>query len=148
MNPDDRRLLLEWLEQEAAKPSPLADRLQQFGERRKDLEPLARFLLSKESEERVRRALADRERWHRSLSFRLISLLFGITGLALLGFVWWGEPQAFTAAVFFFGGCIVYYLAVQLLVSLRSRRATKAWQEAQRKFREELAALRADLGRK
>ena len=146
MNPDDRRLLLKWLEQEAEKPVPLTDWLRQLGEQRQDLEPLARFLRSKETEERIRRALADREKWHRSLSFRLISLLFGITGLALLGFVWWGEPQAFTAAVFFFGGCMTYYLAVQLLVSLRSRRATKAWEEAQRKFREELAALKAELG--
>ena len=145
MNPDDRRLLREWLRREADKPGRLADALRELSEQRKDLEPHFRFLIVKAEEEQTRRALVDREKWHRSLSFRLISLLFGITGVALIGFVWWGKPEAFNAAVFFFFGCMAYYLAVQLLVSLRSLRAKKAWDAIHRKYMEDLDAIQKEI---
>ncbi len=145
MNPDDRQLLRQWLNREGDKPGRLSTILQELSAKRKDLEPHFRFLIIKAEEEQTRRALADREKWHHSLSFRLISLLFGITGVALIGFVWWGEPEAFNAAVFFFGGCMVYYLAVQLLVSLRSLRAKKSWDAIHRKYMEDLEAIRQDI---
>ena len=142
MTPEDRRLLRDWIEQEESGGKLLTDRLTELAERHKEISPLLSFLRAKEAEERARRALADRERWHRSLSFRLISILFGIGGLGVLVFSLWGKQQAFFAALYFFLGCATYYMAVQLLVTLRAHRTQKAWEEVQKKFREELEALR------
>ena len=138
----DRRLLRDWIEQEESGGKLLTDRLAELAERHPEIGSLFSFLRAKEAEERARRALADRERWHRTLSFRLISLLFGIGGLGVLVFSLWGEQQAFFAALYFFLGCATYYMAAQLLVTLRARRTQEAWEEVQKKFREELDALR------
>ena len=146
---EDRRLLLRWLQEAGEeKGGPLlADLLAQLEKHRKNLSPLIRFLRSKESEERARRALVDRENWHRSLSWRFVSLLFSLGAAGMVVFVVWGAEQAFTAASYFFLGCMAYYLAAQLLIALRIRRNRKAWQEIQQTFKEELDALRAEHGR-
>ncbi len=141
----DRRLLRDWLEAEASggAASPrLAERLEELSRKHQELAPLLRYLRAKEAEESARRGMVDREQWHRSLSFRFISLLFGIGGLGVLVFVVWGGEQAFFGALFFFFGTMTYYLAAQLLLAVRARRTQKAWEEVQKKFREELEALR------
>jgi hypothetical protein len=139
---EDRRLLRQWIEQEENGGKLLSNHLAEFSEHRKELAPLLRFLRAKEIEERARRALADREHWHRTLSFRLISILFALGGLGVLVFSLWGEEQAFFAALYFFSGCATYYLAAQLLVTLRARRARKSWDQVKKIFQQELNDLR------
>lgn len=138
----DRRLLRQWIDDTKNGGKLLSNYLAEFAEHHKELAPLLRFLRAKEIEERARRALADREHWHRTLSFRLISILFALGGLGVLVFALWGEEQAFFAALYFFTGCAIYYLAAQLLVSLRARRAKKSWSEVKKIFQQELEALR------
>lgn len=138
----DQRLLRQWIDDTKNGGKLLSNYLAEFSEHHKELAPLLRFLRAKEIEERARRALADREHWHRTLSFRLISILFALGGLGVLVFSLWGEEQAFFAALYFFSGCATYYLAAQLLVSLRARRARKSWGEIKKIFQQELEALR------
>ncbi len=145
MNPDDRRLLLDWLAAEEGGARRLPDLLTELAERRKDLAPLARILALKETEDRARMAVLDRERWFRSFSWKMITALFMFGVLGMMFFILWGGDQAFLASIFFIAGGASFYLLVQAMASWRSRHDQKALTEIRERCRGELAALRKEI---
>ncbi|MEE9234955.1 MAG: hypothetical protein V3U28_05930 [Candidatus Acidoferrales bacterium] len=145
MNPDNRRLLLDWLKAEKGEAGRLAALLAELGERHPDLAPLAHYLTIKEREERALQALQERERWYRSFSWRLVRVLFAFGAASLLLFVLWGGEPAFLASIFFLAGGAGFYLLVQAMATLGSHRDHKALAEIQERCRGELNALRKEL---
>ncbi|MCI0403880.1 MAG: hypothetical protein L0212_10205 [Acidobacteria bacterium] len=145
MRPDIRRLVLDWLKEEGREGRRLPVLLKELGEKRGELAPLARYLASKEAEERALRAELDREAWFRSFSVKLISSLFIFGFLALAAFATWGGEGAFQAALFFFAGAASYYLVAQALATWRSHRDQKKLRAIQERCRQELDELRKEL---
>jgi hypothetical protein len=145
MNPDIRKLLLEWLKREGSEGRRLPVLLAELKEKSAELAPLARYLAAKEAEERALRAELDREAWFRSFSVKLISSLFLFGFLALAGFYLWGGEAAFRAAIFFFAGAASYYLVAQAMATWRSQRDQKKLRAIQEKCRKELEELRREL---
>jgi hypothetical protein len=147
MQPEIRRLLLDWLKEEEHEGRRLPVLLAELKEKRAELAPLARYLAAKESEERALRAELDREAWFRSFSVKLITSLFIFGFLALAAFATWGGEGAFRAAIFFFAGAAGYYLVAQALATWRSHRDQKRLRAIQEKCRNELEELRGELER-
>lgn len=147
MNPDDRRLLLDWLKAEEQEGYRLSTLLAELSEKRHDLTPLVRYLAIKETEERALAAVKERERWFRSFSWRLVGALFAFGAAGMLLFVFWGGEEAFLASLFFFAGGASFYLLVQAMATWRSRGDQKALGEIRERCRRDLEALRQELGR-
>lgn len=147
MNADNRRLLLDWLEAEEHHARPLLELLTELADKRQELASLARFLAIKQSEESARRAVLERERWFRSFSWRMVVALFAFGVAGMLAFVLWGGEQAFLSSIFFFAGGASFYLLVQAMATVRSRRDRRTLAEIQERSRRERAALRKELGR-
>ena len=147
MHPDIRRLILEWLNEEEREGRRVPILLKELQEKRAELAPLARYLASKEAEERALRAELDREGWFRSFSVKLITSLFIFGFVALAGFYLWGGEAAFQAALYFFAGAASYYLVAQSMATWRSHRDQKKLRAIQEKCRGELEALRRELER-
>ena len=144
---ESRRLLLEWLKAEEPEGRRLAALLAELAEKGAEVAPLARYLAIKEKEEKALLALLERERWHRSFSWRMVTALFAFGGVALVGFVAWGGEPAFQAALFFFAGGTTYYLLAQAMATWSSRRDRQALASIQERCRQELEELRRELGR-
>lgn len=146
MTPDNRRLLLGWLKDEQTESRRLAEFLAELADH-PELSALARFLAVKESEERARQAVLDREQWFRSFSWRMVVALFafGILGLAL--FALWGGQAAFLASIFFIAGGASFYLVAQTMAIYRSHSDRKALEEIRARCRRELEDLRKELSK-
>jgi len=147
MQPDTRRLLLDWLKEEEREGRRLPVLLAELKEKRAELAPLARYLAAKEAEERALRAELDREAWFRSFSVKLVSSLFIFGFLALAAFAALGGEAAFHAAIYFFAGAASYYLVAQSLATWRSHRDQKKLRAIQERCRKELEELRKELER-
>ncbi len=147
MNPEDRRLLLAWLTPGETERPPLARLLDELAEKRVPLAPLARYLAIKQREETALAVLAERERWFRYFSWRMVGALFafGVAGLAF--FVAWGGEQAFLGAIFFLAGGASFYLITQAMATWRARQDQKARARIRQRCDQELEALRAELPR-
>lgn len=98
--------------------------------RREFPEGLVAYLEAKEAEDRARVAAADREHWHRRLSWRLVQmvLLFGVVSLVV--FALWGGQRGFEGAIFFVAGGTTYYLFAQTAVAARGRADRRALEAA------------------
>lgn len=144
---ESRRLLLDWLKSEEPEGRRLAALLAELVEKGGDAAPLARFLAIKDKEEKALLALLERERWHRSFSWRMVTALFafGVAGLAV--FVAWGGEPAFLAAIFFFAGGTTFYLLAQAMATWSGRRDRRALASIRERCRQELEELRRELGR-
>ncbi len=107
---------------------------------------LAAFLRAKESEDRARMAFADRERWHRRLSWRLVRgvMLFGVASAVVFGL--WGGERAFEASLFFVAGGAAFYFVAQAVVLWRVKGDALALRDVERRTAAEIDALRAQLG--
>lgn len=144
---EGRRLLRDWLQSEGPEGERLAKRLAELAERGGDWAPLARYLAAKEKEEKALLAFGERERWHRTFSWRMVTALFAFGGAALVGFGAWGGQAAFRAAIFFVFGGTSYYLLAQAMATWSSRRDRRALEKIREECRAELEALRRELGR-
>lgn len=142
-----RRLLLDWLQSEEREGVRLAQRLAELAAKGDDVAPLARYLTIKDKEEKALLALAERERWHRTFSWRMVTALFAFGGVSLVGFVAWGGEAAFRAALFFFFGGTSYYLLAQAMATWSSQRDRRAMAKIREQCRAELKELRRELGR-
>ncbi|MFQ5695862.1 MAG: hypothetical protein ACE5HB_07730 [Terriglobia bacterium] len=147
MNPETRRLLLRWLEEEARDDRRLSDYLHELQEKHRELAPLARYLALREQEERASQAVLDRERWFRGFSWRLIQALFAFGVVSLGIFLLWGGEEAFMGALFFVAGGATFYLVAQAMATYRSHRDQKALTRIREQFRREVDALREEVGR-
>ncbi|MGH9805146.1 MAG: hypothetical protein ACRD4D_08225 [Candidatus Acidiferrales bacterium] len=143
---ESRRLLLDWLKSEEPEGRRLAALLAELAERGGDIAPLARYLAIKEKEEKALLALAERERWHRSFSWRMVTALFTFGIVSLVVFVTWGGEPAFLAAIFFFAGGTTYYLLAQAMASWSGRRDRGALASIRDRCRKELEELRREVG--
>jgi hypothetical protein len=146
MTPDNRRLLLDWLEAEERQGRPLSTLLQELREKRPELALLARYLAAKETEERAQVAVLERARWFRSFSWRMVVALFAFGVAGMVFFLFWRGEQAFLGSIFFFAGGASYYLLVQAMATRRSQRDQKALAEIRRRCQEDLHRLRRELG--
>ena len=144
---ESRRLLLDWLKSEEPEGRRLAQRLAELAAKGGEFAPLARYLVIKEKEEKALLALLERERWHRTFSWRMVTALFAFGGAALVGFVAWGGEPAFRAAIFFFFGGTSYYLLAQAMATWSSQRDRRALAKIREQCRAELEELRRELGR-
>lgn len=144
---ESRRLLLEWLKFEGPEGRRLAELLAELAEKGGDAAPLARFLAIKDKEEKALLALLERERWHRSFSWRMVTALFAFGLVALVVFVAWGGEPAFLSAIFFFAGGTTYYLLAQAMAVWSGRRDQRALARIRERCRQELEELRRELGR-
>ena len=126
MNPEIRRLVLEWLSEEEREGQRLPVLLAELKEKRAEL---------------------DREAWFRGFSVKLVSSLFIFGFLALAAFAALGGEAAFRAAIFFFAGAASYYLVAQSLATWRSHRDQKKLRAIQERCRKELEELRKELER-
>lgn len=144
---EGRRLLLDWLKSEEPEGRRLAALLAELAEKGGDAAPLARYLAIKDKEEKAMLALLERERWHRSFSWRMVTALFAFGVVAFMGFVAWGGEPAFLAAIFFVAGGTTYYLLAQAMATWSSRRDRQALAGIRERCRKELEELRRELGR-
>jgi hypothetical protein len=144
---ETRRLLLDWLKSEGPEGRRLAVLLAELAEKGGDAAPLARFLAIKDNEEKALLALLERERWHRSFSWRMVTALFAFGAAAFAGFVAWGGEPAFMAAIFFFAGGTTYYLLAQAMATWSGRRDRRALAKVRERCCEELEELQRELGR-
>jgi len=143
---ESRRLLLDWLKSEEPEGRRLAALLAELVKKGGDLAPVGRYLAIKDKEEKAMLALLERERWHRSFSWRMVTALFAFGVLAFLGFVAWGGEPAFLSSIFFFAGGTTYYLLAQAMATWSSRRDRLALAGIQERCRGELEELRRDVG--
>jgi len=143
---ESRRLLLDWLKSEEPEGRRLAALLTELAEKGGDAAPLARYLAIKEKEEKAMLALLERERWHRSFSWRMVTALFAFGVAGLVVFTAWGGEPAFRAALFFFAGGTTYYLLAQAMATWSGRRDRQALASIQERCQQELEELRRELG--
>ncbi|MFQ5696115.1 MAG: hypothetical protein ACE5HB_09015 [Terriglobia bacterium] len=146
MKPQTLPLLRRWLEEEG-EGRRLSALLNELQEKHRELAPLARYLALREQQERASQAVLDRERWFRGFSWRLIQVLF-VFGVMSLGiFLLWGGEEAFLGALFFVAGGATFYLVAQAMATYRSHRDQRALEKIREQFRQELDALREEVGR-
>jgi hypothetical protein len=144
-DPETGELVRTLIEEDRRESAPLREILGRLADRRGDLEPLWRFLAIKELHDRAAAACRERAAGQRRLSWRLIRVLFLFAIAGGVGFIAWGGPRGFEAAIFFLCGGTVFYLLVQALLALRGRADATAVRQVEEACRRDYAELEERL---